>query len=98
MTRIKRGTGRNVGSSFAQVLADAARLESVNGMEPWVIIMQFSPRRWSYGIRFYRAGQPAPRVQYFTGNGRPSSEPEEGGNAIYPVCRPGDADCARRRR
>lgn len=85
------------GSPLATVLAQASRLEAMNGVEPWVIITQFSPRRWSYGIRFYPIGRPW-TVEHFTGNGIRSDVREKGGYENYPVCRPGDKVAVRRRR
>ena len=97
---IRKGVGTNVGSPFSTVLASAQRLQTINGMEPWVVIMQHSPRRWSYVIRFYRVGEPW-RAEYFTGNGNKTPSPVPGGYHILPVCRPHEAGCApgaRRRR
>ncbi len=93
----RRGTGTRSGSPFATVLAQASRLEAMNGMEPWVIVMQHSPRRWSYGVRFYPIGRKW-TVEHFTGNGIRSDVREKGGYDVYPVCRPGDKTAARRRR
>ncbi len=92
----RRGVGKMTGSPFATVLAQASRLEAMNGVEPWVIVTQFSPRIWSYGIRFYPIGRKW-TVEHFTGNGIPSDERVKGGYSNYPVCRPGDKIAARRR-
>ena len=93
----RRGVGKMTGSPFATVLAQASRLETINGMEPWVIITQFSPRMWSYGIRFYPVGRKW-TVEYFTGNGILTDARAKGGYENYPVCRPGDKIATRRRR
>jgi hypothetical protein len=61
----KQGTGRRHGSSLAHQRALAARLTSINNMEPWICVFQHTPNRWSYGIRFYPVD--GAKVEHLTG-------------------------------